>query len=175
MKHVTYYFLIMWHDSGNETVREVYAQTSIMRRPISGIVSGYHELPYILVAPDEENVMRTVEINGKINVSPKFILSPETLNETFGEVFDPGTFDKDIEGRLFAFAVAGKKNLKIESEYFRMQRFEESPKDHCDRMYEALMMQENTRTGLIFSPRFQYYPVSIDRFISEILEREFRL
>lgn len=159
----------------NQELQEAYYKTTILRKPISGIVSGYHDLPYILVAPDDENSSQTIEINGKINVSPKFIISPGMINESFGDVFDPETFDKQIEGRLFSFSYSGKRNLKIQNESFKINKYEESPEDHCNRINDQLMQQENTNTALIFSPRFQFYPVSIDRFISEILEREFRV
>ncbi|MGA2507704.1 MAG: hypothetical protein ABSF80_09535 [Chitinispirillaceae bacterium] len=157
----------------NETLREVYLKTDILRKPISGIISGYHELSYILIAPNDENPSHSIEINGKINVSPKFILSPQALHETFGEVFDPETFDKEIQGRIFSFAYAGNRQIKIESDYFKLQKYEEKPEDHLSRINDSLMAQENTRTGLIFGPKFKYYPVSVDRFISEIIEREF--
>jgi hypothetical protein len=159
----------------NNELQEVYFKTNILRKPISGIVSGYHDLPYILVAPNEESPSQTIEINGKINVSPKFIISPGMLNESFGDVFDPETFDKQIEGRLFSFAYVAKKNLNIKNESFQINNYDESPEDHCNRVQDLLMQQENTKTALIFSPKFQFYPVSIDKFISEILEREFRM
>ena len=162
------------HFGPNETLREVYFKTDILRKPISGIVSGYHQLPYILIAPNDENPSQTIEINGKINVSPKFIISPHALQESFGEVFNPETFDQEIQGRLFSFAYSGNKKIKIESEYFKLQNFEEKPEEHLNRINDILMAQENTRTGLIFGPKFQYYPVSVDKFISEIVDREFR-
>ncbi|MFP4163998.1 MAG: hypothetical protein ACLFQB_09465 [Chitinispirillaceae bacterium] len=158
----------------NEAMREVYNRTEIMRKPISGIVSGYHDLSYILVAPSEENPSHSLELNGRISVSPKFIISASALNESFGDVFDPETFDKEIEGRLFSFAYANNKNMKIESKHFRVEHFEESHNEHLDRVLDQLMQKEDTRTGLISSPNFRYYPVSIDRFINEIIEREFR-
>ena len=158
-----------------EFLREVYAATRIVRKPISGIISGYHELPYILVAPNDENRDHTVEINGIINVSPKIVVSPGLLQETFGEVFDTETFDTAIEGRLFSFAYTGKKNLKIESTQFRIAQHEDQPEAYCSRIEDQLMQQENTRSGLIFCPNFSFYPVSIDRFIGEILDREMRV
>jgi hypothetical protein len=159
----------------NETLREVYYKTEILRKPISGIVSGYHELPYILITPRDENPALTIEVNGKINVSPKFVISPHALQATFGEIFDPETFNQDLQGRVFSFAYADNRQLSIENEYFRMEIFEERPEEHLDRVNDMLMSEENTRTGLIFGPRFRYYPVSIDRYISEIIEREFRV
>ena len=165
-----------WHDQfgGNETLREIYTKTDILRRPISGIISGYHELPYILVAPNDENPAHAIEISGKINVSPKFIISPQALQANFGDVFDPASFDQEIQGRVFSFAYAHNKELKIESEYFKLQNYEEKPEEHLNRINDRLMSQENTRMGLIFGPKFRYYPVSVDRFISEIIDREFR-
>jgi hypothetical protein len=162
------------HPENDETLREVYHKTDILRKPISGIIAGYHQLPYILIAPDDDNPSHTVEINGKINVSPKFILSPQALQETFGDIFDPETFDREIQGRVFSFAYTKNKPVKIESEYFRLQNYEEKPEEHLRRVHDTLLVQENTRTGLIFGPAFQYYPVSVDRFISEIVDREFR-
>ncbi|MBN1761299.1 MAG: hypothetical protein JW863_23445 [Chitinispirillaceae bacterium] len=156
-------------------LREIYATTRILRKPISGIISGYHELPYVLIAPNDENREHTVEINGTINVSPKFVISPGMLQETFGDVFDAGTFDSDIEGRMFSFAYSGKKNMKIESTRFSLFHRENSPEEYLSRMDDQLMRQENTRSGLIFCPHFTYYPVSIDRFINEILDREMRV
>ncbi|NLE02782.1 MAG: hypothetical protein GX640_23190 [Fibrobacter sp.] len=159
----------------NEILQEVFQKTDIVRKPISGIISGYHELPYILVAPNDENPSHTIEINGKINVSPKFIISPYALKETFGDVFDPETFDHTIEGRLFSFGVAKNKNVKIENEYFRVTNYEAKPEEHLNKVLDTLLAQENTRTGLIFGPKFQFYPVSIDRYLTELLDREFRV
>ncbi len=165
----------MFDYNKNEFLREIFFKTNVLRKPISGIVSGYHELPYILVAPDEANESASIEINGKINVSPKFIVTPGMLGETFGEVFDPETFDKELQGRLFSFAYGSKKNVKVESEYFNIKNVEEKPEDHLTRVNDRLAVQENIRTGLIFGPRFKYYPVSIDKFINEIVDREFRV
>ncbi len=157
-----------------DLIREVYSNTRILRTPVSGIISGYHKLPYILIAPNDENIEHSIEINGTINVSPKFVISPSMLQETFGDVFDSGTFDKNIEGRFFSFAFTGKRNVKIESTEFHMVQRENKPQDHLSHVEDQLMRQENTRTGLIFCPHFAYYPVSIDRFISEIVDREMR-
>ncbi|MDD5675137.1 MAG: hypothetical protein PHC61_13290 [Chitinivibrionales bacterium] len=162
-------------NSNNEIIKEIYYQTRILRKPISGIVSGYHELPYILVSPDDAAAGNTIEINGKISVSPKFIISPGMLSETFGEVFDPETFDKDIEGRLFSFAVSSKKNVKIANQYFLIKNVEGDPEGYLSKIHDDLLAQENVKTALVWGPRFKFYPVSLDRLINEILDREFRV
>ncbi len=159
----------------NEIMREIYHKTKIARKPICGIVSGYHDLSYILVVPAHDNPSHTIEVTGKINVSPKFIISAESLNETYGDVFDPTTFDENIEGRLFSFTYTRKKNINIKSEHFQIERYEELPQEHFNRVEDSLAMKEDTHTGLITGPDYNYYPVSIDKFISEILDREFRV
>ena len=159
----------------NEAMREAYQRTDILRKPICGIVSGYHDLPYIMVAPCRDNPCHSSEVSGRISVSPKFVISASTLAETFGDVFDPETFDADIEGRIFSFACASSRNMKVESRHFQIQRFEEPPLERLDRVADMLMSREDTRTGLIGCPDLRYYPVSIDRFIAEILDREFRV
>jgi hypothetical protein len=159
----------------NKIITEVYQATNILRKPISGIVSGYHQLPYVLIAPDDEDTGRSIQINGKINVSPRFVISPTMLAETFGQVFDPETFSEDISARMFSFSYTRQKSLKIENQGFEVQNFEERAQEHLNRVQEDMMREENVRTGLIFGPRFGYYPVSIDRFVNEILDREFNL
>jgi hypothetical protein len=161
--------------NNNEIIKEVFYQTRILRKPISGIVSGYHELPYILVSPDDAFGGHTIEINGKINVSPKFIISPGMLAESFGEIFDPETFDKDIEGRLFSFAYSSKKNVKIENQYFNIKNIQEDPEGYLNKIHDDLLSKENVRTALVWGPQFKFYPVSLDKLINEILDREFRV
>jgi hypothetical protein len=161
--------------NSNPVMREVYDGTDIVRKPICGIVSGYHDLPYIMVASCRDDAKRTAEITGQICVSPKFVISMSSLADTFGEVFDPETFDAGIEGRIFSFARPGNRSVKVESRDFNLQYFDEPPRDYLERISDALMSREDTRTGLIFSPDSRYYPVSIDKFISEIVEREFRV
>ena len=157
-----------------EEIRKVFHATQILRKPITGIVSGYHELPYIFISPDEADQSHTVEISGKINVSPKFILSPSMLAETFGDVFDPETMEQGLSGRFFSFAYAKTKNLKVESEYLRITNYEVRPQERLDTVHDQLQQQENVKTALVFGPRFAYYPVSLDKLINEILDREFK-
>ena len=156
----------------NSLLNQVYATTRILRKPISGIIAGYHALPYILITPDDDNPAQCIEINGKIDVSPRFLITAEDLSESFGDVFDPTTFDQELSGRLFSFAYGSKRNLKIKSEYFTIANHQEKASDCVKRVADRLEGQENVVTALISGPVFHYYPVSIDRFISEILQRE---
>ncbi len=155
-------------------VQEMFERTEILRKPISGIVSGYHELPYVLIAPRGEEPDGSVRIDGKISVSPKFVISPQSLGDAFGDVFDPETFENDLQGRLFSFG-GHRKQLKVASEYFQKTESEEPAQELVNRTLDELLQQEDIRTGLILAPKLEYYPVSIDRFITEITDREFRV
>ena len=159
----------------NATIREGYEATNVLRKPLSGIVSGYHELPYILIAPDTGDTSHSVQVNGRINVSPRFVISADHLKEAFGDVFDPSTFDRQLHARVFSFACNRNKNIKVESQHFEVRHLEDNAEDRVSRVEDDLAREENVRTALIFGPRFDYYPVSLDRFVNEIVEREFRV
>lgn len=159
----------------NPTLRNVFNNTKVHRKPITGIVSDYHELPYILITPAETDHTSSIKITGKIKVSPKLILSSATLSESFGDIFDEETFDSEITGRVFSFAHAKKRNLKVESEDFTIKEISYSADNSLEREIDKLAMSEELKTAIIFGPSYKYYPISIDKFINEILDREFRI
>ncbi|MBK8802395.1 MAG: hypothetical protein IPN71_10155 [Fibrobacteres bacterium] len=153
------------------TLREVFDQTEILRRPVNGIVSGYHELPYRVVGPLETG---SVKISGTIRVSPRMVLTFRQLQEQFGKFFDgdDGFMDQELVGRSFQFAVARDPSKSLQHEALRIERSEESFDSMLERLHEDLQRAEDTRTGLISCPSPRFYPVSVDRFIREILDRE---
>ncbi len=158
-----------------EYLKRVFEATRILRRPIAGIVTGYHVLPYVLVAPDESRGQRSVEVRGTIKVSPRLILAPRHLAQTYGQLFDdPQLMDKALVGRIFSFLYARRENVSLESEELRITRMERDPHAQVERALDELTMREVLDTGVIFSPDAKFYPVSIERFITEILDREFQ-
>lgn len=157
-----------------EYLKRVFEDTQVLRRPITGIVTGYHVLPYILVGPDEEQRQRSVEIRGRIRVSPRLIISPRHLAQTYGELFDdPELMDKTLVGRVFSFLYSGRQNVQLESDDLRIIRAERDPRSQIERALDDLTREEILDTGVILSPDVKFYPVSIERFIAEILDREF--
>ena len=74
-----------WSDP--EFLRTVFSETEIVRKPMSGIISGYHVLPYILVAPEHERPSHAVEVRGRIKVSPRLVIAPGGDGPTYGELF----------------------------------------------------------------------------------------
>lgn len=157
----------------NNKLKEIFNATRVIKKPVTGIVSDYHELPYILITPGKIN-SDSLQINGKIKVSPKIVLSAASLEESFGSVFDPKTFSSDIEGRLFSFVFSNKRNLKVENEDFHVKELDENSDLLLNKIHDQLMQKEDITTALIYGPEFDFYPVSIDKFINEILSREFR-
>ncbi len=167
---------VLMHDAGSEQeyLKRVFEDTQVLRRPISGIVSGYHVLPYILVGPDEEHTQRSVEIRGSIRVSPRLVISPRHTGQTYGELFDdPALMDRTLVGRIFSFLYAARHNVQLESDDLRITKLERDPRSQIERALDELMRGEVLDTGVILSPDVKFYPISIERFIAEILDREF--
>ncbi len=154
-------------------LRRIFEETRILRRPITNIVVGYHVLPYILVGPDVEIERRAVEIRGKIRVSPRLVIRPGGGGQTYGEVFaESEIMDRTLVARVFAFRYAARRHAVIESEDLSIRAAEGNPEARIERILDELASREILDTGLILSPDVKFYPVSIDRFLHEILDRE---
>ena len=160
-----------WHDS--ERLRAVFEQTEVVRKPLTGIIAGYHVLPYVLVAPDEGQAGRTVEVRGRIRVSPRLVLGVGGAGPTYGEVFgESELMDRSVLARVFSFRYAPR--LRLESEDLQIRRHDREAHQHLDRVVDDLARREVIDTAVILSPDARFYPVSLDRFIREILDQEFR-
>jgi len=155
------------------SLKEVFEGTRVVRRPVTGFVTGYHELPYRLVGPSDG---ASVQISGTIMVSQRIVLTMRQIAEQFGQVFDgdEGFMDQELVGRSFQFAVARDSNKSIRHEHLKIERRQEPFEELLDGVEDELARAEDTRTGLISCPQPRFYPVSVDRFIREILDREFR-
>lgn len=159
-----------------EFVKSIFDQTQILRKPMTGIIAGYHILPYILVGPQEEREQRSVEIRGKIRVSPRLVISPSHRGPTYGDVFDdPEVMDRALVARIFSFLYTSRHQVQIESEDLKIAKSDREPRAQLNLAMDELMRREVINTGVIFCPRVKFYPVSIDRFLTEILEDEFRV
>ena len=159
-----------------ELLKSIFDQTQVLRKPLSGIIAGYHVLPYVLVGPQEDREQRSVEIRGKIRVSPRLILSPSYHGQTYGELFDdPEVMDRALVARVFSFRYASRHQVQLESEELKIVKSDRDPRAQLNRALDELMRREVINTGVIFCPRVRFYPVSIDRFLTEILDEEFRV
>ena len=160
-----------WQDP--EFLRHVFERTEVVRKPITGIITGYHVLPYILVGPEgEDESARSVEVRGRIKVSPRLIISGEN-GPTYGELFgERELMDRTLIARVFSFRYASR--VSLESEDLQIRRQERDTHGHVERVLDDLARREVVNTGVIVSPDARFYPVSVDRFIREILDQEFR-
>ena len=62
-----------WSDP--EFLKSVFDATRVVRKPLRGIITGYHVLPYILVGPEHDHPARSVEVRGRIKVSPRLVIA----------------------------------------------------------------------------------------------------
>jgi hypothetical protein len=160
-----------WSDS--EAVRHVFDETRVVRRPLTGIITGYHVLPYILVGSERDRPGRSVEVRGRIRVSPRLVITPRTEGPTYGELFgERELMHHALVARVFSFRYAPR--VALESEELSIRRQTQDPDTQLERVLAELAQREVINTGVILSPDARFYPVSLDRFIREILDDEFR-
>lgn len=160
-----------WEDP--ERLRHVFEETRVVRRPLTGIIAGYHVLPYILVGPEHERPGHSVEVRGQIKVSPRLVLAPNRDGPTYGELFgERELMHHTLVARIFSFRYAPR--VQLENDDLRIRRQERDADSHLTRVLEELAQREIINTGVIVSPDVRFYPVSIDRFIRELLDQEFR-
>jgi hypothetical protein len=160
-------------DRESPLFREIFEETEILKKPTTGYVSGYHLLPYILLGRSPRHENNVVEIRGKISVSPKFVISPEHLGPTYGELFGNEGIDDAIVGRIFAFPYLKKHHVNIKSEDFSIQNIEKGIESALACVLDELERKEIINTGVIITPNVKFYPISLEKFILKILDREF--
>jgi hypothetical protein len=158
-----------------EFLKHVFDDTQVLRKPVAGIIAGYHVLPYTLVGPQEERPGSSVEIRGKIKVSPRLVLAPGRAGQTYGDLFkDSELMDQTLVARVFSFMYSSRHQVTLESEDLSIHRMERNPQSQVERALDELSQREVIDTGVILSPDVRFYPISLDRFITEILDQEFR-
>lgn len=162
------------HPYDAELLKSIFQDTQVLRKPISGIITGYHLLPYILVGPEEERPHRSVEIRGKIRVSPRLIISPRHYGQTYGDLFhDPEVMDRALVARIFSFLHRTRPDVALQSDELTISASDRDPRTQLHLALDELMRHEIINTGVIFCPRVKFYPISIERLITEILDAEF--
>lgn len=154
--------------------RRILKEIQIIRRPYLGIVSGYHELGYRVLGPETRQLSGSVQISGRLMVSPKIIWTPAQAQKTFGDLFgDREIMDTNLVGRVFAFPAVAAGSFNLQSEHFKITRHEWSPDVLIEKVLDELLRQEETGTAVLRTPDIRYYPLAVQRFIHEILGEEF--
>jgi hypothetical protein len=160
-------------DRDSPLFREVFEETEILRQPTTGFVAGYHMLPYILLGRSLKDQDNVIEIRGKISVSPKFVISPESFGPTYGELFGCDGIDESIVGRIFAFPYVKKKHVNIQSEELTVTTLSTGIEPALSGVLDELERKEIINTGVIITPNIRFYPISLEKFILKILDKEF--
>jgi hypothetical protein len=158
-----------------EFLQYIRDHTRILRKPYTGIVSGYHKLPYILIGPDGDNDKKSVEVKGKIHVSPKLIFTPNPDHPTFEQLFEKEYMNEKLSGRIFSFFYTNRySNVNIQNEDLKIERRAHQAKDQESHVMDDILKKEIIDTAVIGCPNIEFYPISLERFIVEILDREFK-
>jgi hypothetical protein len=169
-------------NADQERLKEIYKATEVRRSPITGIVAGYHTLPFTLVGPNDEadesssKPPGSVKLTGKITVSPKLLFTISHQDERFAEMFPESEpfMDKSLAARLFSFSKAPKKNYRIRNEHLTVEELPGDDKELLAQVLNEMSRAEIINMGVIWCPQPRFYPISLERFIVSILEREFR-
>jgi hypothetical protein len=157
-----------------EGQKKILDQMRVLKKPFLGIVSGYHDLGYRVLGPESIEGAGSVQISGRLFVSPKLVWTPADMEKTFGDMFeDTEMMDSNLVGRVFAFPKRVSGNFNVESEHLRVTQHEWSPDLLIEKVMEELMSKEITDTAVISTPNVRFYPLAIQRFIHEILVEEF--
>lgn len=158
-----------------EEMREIFQQTVIVRRPTHGIVSGYHELPYVCLGSTYDSMHQTTRVKGKVRVSPRFVIRPQHYEPSYDEIFGEDNVDMALAGRVFGFLGFRGKPVECTSSDLEVKHLDNSMERVLTSTIDDLDRREDIRTGVIITPDTRYYPVSLERFISSVLEDEFSL
>lgn len=157
----------------SEDLRRIYDKTVIIRKPTYGIISGYHELPYVCLGACQEGGFSSTRIRGKIQVSPRFVIRPSQFLPKYEEIFGEDNVDVELAGRMFGFLGFAKRPFECKSEHLELKHSTDSVDQLLSQSLDELERHEDITTGVIITPDSRYYPVSIERFIASILDDEF--
>lgn len=156
-----------------DEMERLFSNTVIVRKPTYGIVKGYHELPYVCLGEAENGAARTLRVKGKVHVSPQIVLRPQHHQPSYEDIFGEENVDPAISGRVFGFMGFPRKPVECKSEHLEVIELDLSIDEALSRSLDDLERREDITTGVIIAPDCRYYPVSIERFITSVLDDEF--
>jgi len=155
-------------------LKALFDQTVVVRQPRYGIISGYHELPYLCLGEAIESGALTTRISGKIQVSPRFLIRPQHLEPSYREIFGDD-LPEALAGRMFGFLGFKGRPVECKSEYLKVEHLKLPVEQSLSETLDRLDRMEDITTGVLVSPNAEYFPVSVERLIAAVLEDEFRV
>jgi len=171
-----------FEDANPDEMRDVFRGTRITRSPVTGIVAGYHTLPFTLIGPNDEDGLDqgvspgSLKLTGKITVSPKLVMTLNPNDERFAEIFPEETpfMDKRLVGRVFGFNAAYRRNHRIRNEQLQVETYSLPDEELLEKVVDELNRGEVINMGVIWCPAPRFYPISLERFIVSVLDRELK-
>jgi len=155
-------------------MRQLFDQTVVIRQPRFGIVSGYHELPYVCLGKSVESGYATTQVKGRVQVSPRFLIRPSQFEPSYEDIFGEDQVDKALVGRMFGVLGFQGRPVECKSEYLELKHLDAPVDRVLSETLDQLERNEDITTGVFIAPDARYYHVSVERFISAVLEDEFR-
>ena len=153
-------------------LRKMFSETEIVKKPLHRIISGYHTLPYILIGQSNQSPTGTTEIRGVIHVSPKMVFHPGEWGDTYGDIFGEMAVEPAIVARVFGFLYLKEQTTAFSCEDLTIQELPLPVPEALERALDELARRECLDTGVIQIPDVRIYPVSVDRYIREMLDKE---
>ena len=157
----------------NREMQAIFDDTVIVRGPRYGIINGYHELPYVCIGRAIESGYRSTRVQGKVMVSPQFVITPDHYGSKYEDIFGSEHVDKELIGRIFGFMGFRGKPVECKSEFVNVDHIDKSIEEVLSETLDELERKEDITSGVLICPNAQYYPISVERFISSILADEF--
>lgn len=154
-------------------MHDIFERTIILRSPTYGIVKGYHELPYICVGDAMKGGSGAMSVRGRIHVSPQFLIKPKHYQSSYGDIFGDDEVDMAIAGRVFGFLGFPNRPIECSSEHLELAHVPDTLDELINKVLDELERMEDITTGVIVTPESRYYQISVERFITSIVEDEF--
>ncbi len=155
-----------------EEIYRIFSETVIIKKPRYGIIKGYHELPYICLGDALEPRYGSLCVRGRIHVSPQFVIKPSYYKAKYSDLFGEDV-NMEIAGRIFGFIGFPDKPVECKSEFLEVTHLEANIDTALANSLDELERKEDITTGIFITPDSRYYPISIERFITSILDDEF--
>ena len=156
-----------------QKMADLFHRTTIVKKPTYGIISGYHELPYVCLGEAIDNPSETMRVRGRIHVSPRFVIRPSHCEPSYEEIFGEENIDVELAGRVFGFLGFRGRPVECKSEHLEVEHLPFHLEKVLEEMMNTLERAEDITTGVFISPDTRYYPVSVERFVSSIVDAEF--
>jgi hypothetical protein len=172
----------LFHEANPDEMRHVFQNTRIPRIPITGFVAGYHTLPFTLVGPNDEGEgdatanAGSLKLTGQITVSPKLVMTINPNDERFADIFPEETpfMDRRLVSRVFGFSAAYRRNHRIRNEHLSVEALGLPGEELLDKVLDELNRGEVINMGVIWCPAPRFYPISLERFIVSVLDKELK-